>query len=471
MTKPEEVHKLVAALPIQLGIRLALDRTSFSNPVPDWIQTIAINYAEKEETIRRKISDYLSGGLPKASFTVKVPKKNGKAKTWIVPSVNDQIVLQTCVAAIAHDVYSRSVNRDQVFSYRYNVDPNRLALIEDSIGNWNEFQIETKRRCLSNECILQIDLADAFASIARPSFFGFLAALLPGRFEPKLISNLLDTISTNRTGLPLINDSLFFLGNAYFSQIDNVVRARTSNFIRFVDDYRIFGHSQEELSHLLEQLGPELKHLGFEISSEKIRLGRGQDYLDAVSKLRYEKSTGLERTTEQGSSYINAAIFSDLLNPEEMVNLVLQTVLNPDEHLNEGLGRLQLAAVKKMRLNAAISFERNYFRSLREDFSAQLSSNRDVVRGILDLLRQYWHDPAQTWRSIWLLYISKDIVDVPGKTLAKGLQELLVRIAHATEAPTPVRLWARSSVVPENQHELADLHESEYLECGQRLFG
>jgi hypothetical protein len=246
------VETFAAALPFQLGIRLALDSISYSNPLPYWLETVAIDYSERAQGVRRRVTQYLDGVRPKPAFSVQVPKKSGQLKTWFVPTVNDQIIFQTCVSVIAESVYTRSVNPNRVFSYRYNTDPNRLALIQDPISAWNDFQNETRQSCLSNECLLQFDIADAFASIDRTQFSRFLVHVACNKQAAALLSMLVDSLSGGEMGLPLINDSVFFLGNAYLSEIDKVVEARTSNFIRFVDDYRVFGKSREDLARLLE---------------------------------------------------------------------------------------------------------------------------------------------------------------------------------------------------------------------------
>src|SRR6266700_4389936 len=352
------VEAFAAALPFQLGIRLALDSISYSNPLPYWLETIAINYSRRELGMQRKVIEYLHGVRPKAAFSVQVPKKSGRLKTWLVPTVNDQVIFQTCVSVIAESVSASSLDRSRVFSYRFSTDPNRLALIEDPISSWNDFQNETRRRCISNECLLQFDIADAFASIVRPRFAEFLARVACDKQAAALLSMLIESFSGGAAGLPLINDSVFFLGNAYLSEVDKVIEARTSNFIRFVDDYRVFGKSRESLAQLLEDIERRLRPLGFEINSDKVRLGTGQEYLDAVSHIRYEESTGLARRTREGSKYIEAAIFKDIIEPGALVDLVHKTVLSPDEHLNEGLGRLQLAALKKIRVNWRIACER-----------------------------------------------------------------------------------------------------------------
>jgi len=284
---------------------------------------------------------------------------------------------------------------------------------------------------------------------------------------------LIDNFSGSETGLPLINDSVFFLGNAYLSEIDHVVQAHTSNFIRFVDDYRVFGKSREALTRLLEDIERGLRPLGYKINSDKVRLGTGQEYLDAISHIRYEKTTGLERHTPEGNNYINAAIFTDIVEPQELVDLVQKTVQNPDEHLNEGLGRLQLAALKKMRVNGWIACERNYPRSLRKDFSKQLSRNAAVMRAVTELLKAYSSDQQQIWRSIWLLYLSQDIdiSKIPDQDTARSFRDTLRQLRVANDVPAVVQLWANARFETVEQAAFEQLHNAEYLECGHLIFG
>jgi reverse transcriptase-like protein len=465
-----DVDSFANALPVELGIRLALDSVAYSNPLPYWHEAVGINCSRRAESIRRGVTEYLHGARPKTAFSVEVPKKKGTKKIWSVPTVNDQIILQTCVSAVAERVYRKSIDRQRVFSYRYNVDPNRLALIEDPISTWNDFQNETHRRCVSNQCLLQFDLAEAFASISRPRFVEFLERAGSSKRVADLLSAFLDSFSPRPEGLPLINDSMFFLGNVYLNEVDKVVGAYTSNFIRFVDDYRVFGRSREELARLLENVERRLLALGYKINSDKVKLGMGHEYLDVVTHIRYEAKTGLPRTALQGGKYINAAIFADIVEPGEMVGLVEKTLQDPDEYLNEGMGRLLLGALKRMRVNALIAVTRNYPRSPQENFSEQLSSNTGLVRRLAELLKIFSEDSKETWRSVWLLYLSQDIdmSQIRDVSTARLLNSTVHHIRKAENVPPIVKFWAaRPSEKEIEEQALEQLHDSEYLECGR----
>ncbi len=190
----------ISSLPIQLAIRLTLDSVSYSNPLPNWFDILAINYSAREKVIRGKIEEYLNGTPPKSPYEVMVPKKNGQMARWVVPSINDQIVFQTCVSSIAEVIDEMTIDKARVFSCRYNRDSNRLALLENQVSAWKEFQDETKKRCESDQCVLQIDLEDAFRSVDRARFIDFLRKFSPDGISVKLLHLLLNTFAGAEPG-------------------------------------------------------------------------------------------------------------------------------------------------------------------------------------------------------------------------------------------------------------------------------
>lgn len=466
----------ISSLPVQLAIRLLLDSVSYSNPLPDWFNTLTINYAAREEAVSRKIQGYLEGAQVSRPYEVMVPKKNGNLNRWVVPSINDQIVIQACVSSLAETIDSKIIDKTKVFSCRYNPDSNRLALLENQVSAWKEFQDETRSRCESDQCVLQIDLEDAFRSIDRARFIGFLRKLSPSVVAVDLIELLLEALSGDEPGLPLMNDSLFFLGSAYFSETDKLVARRTTNFIRFVDDYRIFAGSREKLESLLRDISHDLQEFGFRINSHKLKLGSAEEYLEAVSKVQYLENpvSGMltESETESGTAeYIDVA-FGDVMRPADMVAQIARALETPEEYLNQGFGRLQLATVKRMRVDALIAEGRTGF-SIRELFSELLSQNQTTIGRISERLKSYSQDNSELWRTLWLLYVMKDLkyrkdvapdhwTDLKG-TLA-GLQ--------ATSAPAVVRLWASDLPSQKLTNALIEqLHDCDYVECGTRYYG
>ena len=160
-----------SSFPVQLAIRLLLDSVSYSNALTEWVDALVIDYYGRIKRINQALSDYSEGAIPRKAFEIEVPKKFGTPKTWVVPSVNDQIAIQACVSSISDRIEGRCIDRAVVYSSRLNRDPKRLSFLENQVDAWAEFQSVVHARCAADQCLLQIDLKDAYDRIQRPSFF------------------------------------------------------------------------------------------------------------------------------------------------------------------------------------------------------------------------------------------------------------------------------------------------------------
>ncbi len=470
----------ITSLPVQLATRLVLDSISYSNPLPEWFEILEMNYLAKDDSVRDKIFRYLRGTSPQRPFTVSLPNKAGNVKRWAVPSINDQIIYQACVSSIA-ELLDEQIDRKKVYSCRYNSDPNRLALMEDQIASWRKFQIETRHRCASNQCILQIDLENAFGSMDRAKVINFLRQLAPRNAAIDLLKILLDSFSAGEEGLPLVNDSVFYIGNAYLSELDKVIGAHTAHFIRFVDDYRIFGDSVRELESLLEKITKALRTMGFRINAHKLRLGSGEEYLEAVSTLQYagrKSKTEHKTLSEEDSGYTDPAILGNVIGAKNLFEQIIKTLQSPEQYLHQGFGRFQTAAIRRMRLDSLIDIRKQHDSPQRVEFSRRLSQDRSAITQITRLLRTYPQDETQVWRTVWLLHLTKDIEfpEIKDKKLSADLKDTLSRIRTSSHVPRVVRLWAVEMAefpsIPQSvETSVEELHECHYVDRGELCYG
>ncbi len=453
---------MIESLPIQLAARLALDSISYSNPLPPWSDSVMQNYGEREGAIRQRISKYLTGEAPLAPFKVAVPKKDGEKKVWKIPSVNDQIIIQVCVSAIA-DKIQRALDYRHTWSYRFNTNPDHIQLTESQVSLWKQFQDETDRRCRDRAgCLLQIDLENAFQSIDREKFFAFLEDVAPGNIAVSLLRHLLPYFSAEDEGLPLINDSVFFMGNAYLYKVDQIVAKHTSNFIRFVDDYRIFGGATDLLESVLNDIDKDLASLGFKIKKSKVKLGSAEEYLDAVSNGKYAE-------TKIVDGYISAVALEDVTAPDLLLKLITRAIESPDDLLTEGFGRLSLGAIRRIRLNHAVVETKNYPGSPLGEYQNMLSTNESVIQRALGLLENYIKSPDENWRSVWLINLMQD---VSGEARAK-VNEMLQFISTNSGSEL-VRLCTRKALAglepTLTSKDVEDCHDLDYLGWGRRLW-
>jgi hypothetical protein len=453
-------------LPVQLACRLLLDDVSYSNALPDWFDVLTINYVERENRIRKSIAEYLKGTLPADPYTIDVPKRNGKSNTWVLPSVNDQIICQACVSAVAETIERKSVDRTRVFSCRLNRDAGRLAFLEDQVTAWSLFQAELQSRCGSDNCILQIDIKNAFESIKLDLFEAFIDRAGVDATARQLLKSLIKSFSKGASGLPFLNDSIFFLGSAYFSEVDAIVSRHTRNFIRFADDYKIFGADRSSLETIASAIRTELASLGLEISDTKVWLGSGQEYLQAASKLTFAQT--------EGSSYVDSLAQPGVLRPADILAQLRMCLEKPDDYLHQGFGRYQMAAIRRMRVRGLYSDAKGFGTSPADQFAGLLAQDNDAIGRICDLLKSYSAENKNSWRLIWLLYLCKSLerTTIANSVVGNRLLLILRDIANASPATATVdQLWATTMKKLPNGNAIEDLHQLGYIDEGRGCCG
>jgi Reverse transcriptase (RNA-dependent DNA polymerase) len=251
----------------------------------------------------------------------------------------------------------------------------------------------------ADHCLLQIDLKDTYEHIQIPPFSQFLHEHTDSSPAAKILTHLLTTFSNGRGGIPFINDSAFFLGNAYFSVIDDILKQKKRQFVRFVDDYKIFDASAPELESFLPELRRAVSKVGFEINDQKLTLGTGKEYLEAISNLKYAK---IPKT-----KYIDASVQPDVYGPEDMMEQILESLRKPDEFLYQGFDRLQMASLRRMQVGGLYTETVGYEDSPLDEFRKVLAENLEALNLIVDRLEEYSQKSGQTWRLVWVLYLCK----------------------------------------------------------------
>jgi hypothetical protein len=180
-------------------------------------------------------------------------------------------------------------------------------------------------------------------------------------------------------------------------------------------------------------------------------------------------------TVESSRDYISATALGDVLEPHFLVELVARTILEPDLYLNEGMGRLLMGAVRRMRMDAQFVEAKNYPSSPHETFSQLLSDNNKAVAAGVNLLQAYLNsDDDEDWRAVWLLYVLYDVGDFSKNELLKRNFDDVVKAYQRLDGRLPLaKLWSSflwSSEKP-NRPTIDQLHDLDYVEAGRRMVG
>jgi len=451
----------ISELPVRKAIEVLLKDVGYSNPMPDWFVPLRIDYSARETAVQNTIDRYLNGSTPRRPFDVLLPRrKTGKLAKWLQLSLNDQMALQACVSGLAPRI-DTAFDRKRVFSYRYNRDQNSLQLTENQCDAAQSFNKETASRSGSRTHIMLMDLEQAFATIDRSRFLDFLTPFSPTRVEIRLLKSLLDGFEPSGKGIPLVNNALLFLGNAYLSVVDKVIANHTKDFCRFADDYCVFGDSQGDLESLYKRINKDLRQATeFKLNDVKLHIFAADDYCDRLSQTALDLAKNGFTGAEMGPyQHLPASV-----NPDIMVQTLSSTFKDPDIYLNDGVGRLQLTAMRKLRVTLPPSVHR--------EFIKDLTVSPQVLPASIELLKKYASKKEETWRSVWVLYMMKDI-DIgalPNKT-RDDIQNALHVVGGPGTAPEVVKLWAKWDLRAVPQNLVEDLADADYEETGRRCCG
>ena len=121
----------------------------------------------------------------------------------------------------------------------------------------------------SVKCALTLDLAAAIIDGSNPQ--EEVSAIFPG-----------DTLFTRlerRKGLPIGNQTSQFFANVYLNALDHFVKRelRPAVYLRYVDDFVLFGNDKAELSAMRRAIVKRLEALRLELNDGKSRIYRCAD--------------------------------------------------------------------------------------------------------------------------------------------------------------------------------------------------
>lgn len=431
---------------IDHSIRNFVSIVSYGNPVPHWHDYSGLDIAGLASLLDARMQAFLEGEQePPPPLKVAIPEAAGTVRTWIVPSVFDQIILEALSSAMAEGI--QPALEDQVYSYR--LTEGDLALYEDLFSSWEQFQADTVDALASNNTpvLLKVDLEQAFAEIDRDQLMTFVQEHSQNPDAAMLFQLLVDSLDPNGVGLPHINDSTFFVGNAFLSRADTIIASITDEFIRYVDDYHIFVATPEEAEQVKNELLQQLPVAGFRLNESKTRILKLADYGASTR----EAPDGLVEEFQ----YLSVPI-GGLPKASMQLEYVKTAVTNSDRYMTKGFGRLTLGFIRRTRSVGG------------EEHTTYLSRAKEegVADAAMDLLTELWQQgDSQTWRLLWLLYMLHDFAsDLAVVDRLRTLPE-----AGVDELP---RLWRnrllKQARAPEVSHEF---HGMGYLEEGRELYG
>jgi hypothetical protein len=445
---------LATDLPVGTAIDTVLQDVTYTNALPEWLSPKLVDHFTQRAAVEKKIDAYSNGASPAKPFEVWVPrKKPGTKAKWLQLSVTDQMVLQACVGSLAPKIDTK-FDRKRVFSYRYNLDKNSLGLTEDQCAAWGAFKGEALCQASSASHVLLLDLEQSSANINHAKFLQYLSQFSTSQVEIKILKTMLSAFEPSGTGIPWINHSMFFLGNAYLSEADGIMERHAADFRRFGDDYCIVGKSGSDMEGLYKELNRDFQQDGrFRINESKTSIFASDQYCARLSKANSE--------SDQSDAY---SPVPQGVDPNVLTASLGDTVEHPEQYLNDGVGRSQLSSLQRLRDSLSWS---------HDAVGNDLIRSSDVLRAAIRLLKTYAPSTDQMWRSVWLIYLMKGIDEsaIQDKALQNDFREAVAGVQSSSSIPQVVRFWARFHPGTGSSHLFAQLSDANYEDAGKLCCG
>lgn len=452
-------------LKLELAVRYYVDSVSYSAPMPPWVQWgPAFPYSDIATCLQDKLTRQLlpDQNLEAHAFSISVPYRTEDYRTWVLPAVTEQIIVHACAMYISLKAKGGGIDQKRVYSY--SSAPWKNDFLDEQLRQWLAFQKETTLRLKTSPYILQLDLRRAFANIDRNNFFTYFESMIGDGNVLGILKTYVNGWANGEPGIPFVNDSLFYLGNIYLNTVDKLLKRHSKNFIRFMDDYRIFGSSRTELEGVYEAFSRALESAGFSINDGKVVLGSSSEYFRAAAIAASRHDVQIK--VGQPPSYLGPLLFTRVIDPDQLVKLIEVVATEPSRYLTVRVGRLLLREIRKLRTNASTGS------LLHKYFAEKLLLNSALREKLRALVLHYANRNGEEWRLIWLLYVLEDLIPLHDKTSLE--YRLVLKIAGLPHLQPVARLWAlrliRSPRVRHGAKDIFDHLDADYLTAGLRLY-
>ncbi len=257
------------------------------------------------------------------------------------------IVYTALAYQIAEDIENARVPIGQHVAYSYRIHLDGGSFFASGNG-FDAFTRRSEQLTTSFQYILVTDITDFYNQIYLHRLNNAIEFASP-QLKPIAddIEQFFLKLNTKASqGVPVGPAASIIMSEAIFIDIDNFLIGKGVDHIRYVDDFRIFSDSKEELLEILDRLTLYLyENHRLTLSSEKTRITECPTYVEEILHNRYEiEKLELFKTLEVFNPYsgeeqkIEVPIEDDEEKAHEIIQLTAKKVLSRD-YLDLGLSR------------------------------------------------------------------------------------------------------------------------------------
>jgi hypothetical protein len=355
------------------------------------------------------LHERLKGGWkPTSPIRMYLPKASGLLRPLTLLALDDQIVLQSIANQVAKQMFNRrrAVQNRLVFSSCLNSKPDSIFFLQDWRRTYHDFKLQLGWHLANgNHWIAHFDLAAFYETISHRALQSIVSPSGGSNETWEMIRKWLCVWTSEIKGIPVDHGipqgpiASDFLAEIFLLPLDEAMDKAGIPYIRYVDDIRVLGKSEDEVRHAAVALELECRHWSLIPQGSKFKVSYAKDITEALGTLpSIAESTGRDPDEIDIDEDVALKILGDAIGGRPLrvidksrLRFVLYRSGPSRPILNKALKLLQ---THPEHIDAFAAFFQNY------------SKSRLIVRHITTTLKNgVLHDYVQG--ELWLIVLGQ----------------------------------------------------------------
>lgn len=183
-----------------------------------------------------------------------------------------------------------------VYNNRLSADQNSSRMFVHGVRLWLEFQEAVAERCHQYAWVVETDLTAYFEHIRHDLLLSRIDDLFRDSVDRQVlgaIQELLGRLWSRWSGgvvpcgVPQMNDASSFFANVYLDEFDKWMLRNGYEYVRYVDDMRVFAETEPGARRALADLIRQLRAAGLYVGSSKTHIRESRAVLDGLGEGRH----------------------------------------------------------------------------------------------------------------------------------------------------------------------------------------
>lgn len=343
------------ALRDQLDLDRAFRRVQQDKRDDAWPDVVRYrDYAmEREENLADLASRLESAASYRATspLGIDLPKRGFTLRPGVVPLVDDRIAYQ----AIADSLAPHFEAEECVYSNRLSSDERSRRMFVRGVQLWLEFQHRVAELCSRYPYVVETDITAYFEHVRHDLLSSRIDDLFADVVDGELLQEAKSLLrklwfrwtgGVSRFGIPQMNDASSFFANLYLDELDKWMLRNGYEYVRYVDDIRVFAEDEPSARRALAELIVQLRPMNLYVASAKTAIKECEAVLalmgqanERISAIEVELNSGVPDRLESAVPLVEQ-FFVEAMGDGEFSDRHFRYCINRFKRLKvSGLGR------------------------------------------------------------------------------------------------------------------------------------